>query len=118
MPGDDWKRSAACPEWHRCSAPLCPLDEAIDARIALPEDPPCGLSWSEVVRLRQATGLPATSREALVQTVLNLGGRVGRAWRENSCPQDGSYRVGRHASLGNSGSAGAVLRERRSHEYD
>lgn len=40
-----------CPRFHTCDVPKCPLDEDIDLRVKLPEDPKCTLPKSKRMKL-------------------------------------------------------------------
>lgn len=40
-----------CPRFHTCDVPKCPLDEDIDLRVKLSEDPKCTLPKSKRMKL-------------------------------------------------------------------
>ncbi len=75
----------ACPKWHKCSVPLCPLDPGVFKRVMLNDEPVC-FYLTEAVKVDAEAIFRRRGREelfavvsALIQPMSSRWGRIKRA---------------------------------------
>lgn len=62
---------SACPKWHKCNAPLCPLDPDVLKRVMLNDEPVC-YYLTEAVKVDAEAIFRGRGREELFAVVSTL----------------------------------------------